>query len=131
MREQDLEILHGILAARGGFGHREHLELAWRLLERYPAAEAQHAMCSAIRHLASLHGAADKYHETITRCWVYLVALHRAGGDARSFDEFIAENPGLTDRHLLDAHYSPELISSPRARTGWAQPDRRELPRVA
>jgi hypothetical protein len=131
MREQDLDILRSVVARRGDFGHREHLELTWRYLERYEADEAQRAIAFAIRQLASAHGAPDKYHETITRCWVHLVALHRAGSEAESFDEFIAENDGLLDGHLLDAHYSPDLISSSRARTRWTEPDLRDLPQVA
>ena len=131
MREQDLDILHSVLNTRGGFGHQAHLELTWRYLQMYEPAEAQRAVATAIRHLASTHRAPDKYHETITRCWVHLVALHRAESDTESFDEFIAETRGLLDRHLLDAHYSPELISSARARARWTEPDLRDLPRVA
>lgn len=128
MCEQDLDILRSILDTRGGFGHQQHLELTWRYLHLYEPDEAQRAVARTIRQVASAHGAPGKYHETITRCWVHLVALHRAQSDAESFDEFIAENRGLLDRHLLDAHYSPELISSTRARTRWTEPDLRDLP---
>lgn len=84
---------------------------------------------SALRFgLAVQHGTPGKYHETITRSWVQLVALHWTDGKAESFDEFIADNPALLDRHLLDRHYSRELISSPRARKRWIQPDRRAFP---
>ena len=131
MRAHDLDILRSIVDERGGFGHQEHLELTWRYLRLYEPTEAQRAVGSAIRHVASSHGAPDKHHETITRCWVHLVALHRAQSDTESFDEFIAENRGLLDRDPLDAHYSAELISSPRARTQWAEPDLRDLPQTA
>lgn len=130
MREQDLEILQSIVDRRGGFGHPEHLELAWNYLQRYEVEEAHRAVRSAIRHIASAHEAQDKYHETITRCWVHLVAVHRATSDAESFDQFIAENRGLLNRHLLDGHFSPELLRSPRARARWTEPDLRRLPRV-
>jgi hypothetical protein len=129
--EPDIDILRSVLDARGGFGHREHLELTWRYLQIYEPQQAQRALATAIRHLATTHGTPDKYHETITRCWVQLVALHRAGSGTESFDEFIAENHGLLDRHLLDAHYSPELIGSLRARTRWMEPDLRDLPQAA
>jgi hypothetical protein len=131
VHQEDLDIRESVLNARGGFGHREHLELAWNYLRRYEAEEAQRAVASAIRHLATAHGTPEKYHETITRCWVHLVAVHRAGSDADSFDEFIAGNAGLLDRHLLDGHYSSGLLSSSQARTRWAEPDLHELPRVA
>jgi hemerythrin len=130
MRKQDLDILQSILDTRGGFSHREHLELVWGYLRIYEAREAHRAVASAITHVASAHRAPDKYHETITRCWVHLVALHCAESDAKSFDQFIADSPGLLDRHLLDRHYSPELLSSAEARTRWAQPDLRQLPQA-
>jgi hypothetical protein len=114
MRRPDLDILQSILAARGGFGHREHLELVWNYLRVYETEDAQRAMASAIKHVASAHGAPEKYHETITRCWVHLVAVHRAGSDADTFDEFIAGNRGLLDRQLLDGHYSRSLLGSAR-----------------
>jgi hypothetical protein len=130
MRERDEDILRSILSGRGGFGHREHLELAWNYLDVYEPDEAHDVMASAIRQLARLHGAPDKYHETITRCWVHLVAVHRASSEAQSFDRFIGENGGLLDSRLLARHYSPELISSPGARASWTEPDLRELPQA-
>jgi hypothetical protein len=35
-------------------------------------------VAAAVRHVAALHGMPDRYHETITRSWVHVVALHRA-----------------------------------------------------
>lgn len=131
MRRQDLDILQSIVAASGGFGHREHLELVWNYLRIYDVEETHRAVGAAIRHLASGHEAPDKYHETITRSWVHLVVLHRAGSDAESFDEFIAGNSGLLDRHLLEAHYSRKLLGSPEARADWTEPDLRGLPSAA
>ena len=131
MRDDDLHTLQAILDARGGFSHREHLELVWTYLGRYEPEQAQRVVADAIRHVARSHGAADKYHETITRCWVHLVTVHRARSTAGSFDDFIAENDGLLDRHLLAAHYSPELLGSPQARGEWTEPDLRPLPLAA
>ena len=56
MSDGDPELLHGIIRARGGFGHREHLELAWTYLSRYELVDAERAMASTIRHLAAAHG---------------------------------------------------------------------------
>jgi hypothetical protein len=66
MRRSDVQILDQIIRNRGGFGHREHLELAWAYLRLWPIEEAEGAMVGAIRHIARRHGAEDKYHETIT-----------------------------------------------------------------
>lgn len=131
MREPDLKILQRILDTAGGFSHREHLEQVWNFLRIYDIDTATRAVASAIRHVAAMHGGPAKYHETITRSWVHLVALHMAASKAETFARFISENPGLLDRQILDRHYSRELISSNQARIGWVQPDLRALPRVA
>ncbi len=131
MSKRDLEILEAIIASRGAFGHREHLELAWTYLKRYEGDELHRAVASAIRHVAAKHGAPGKYHETITRFWVHVVALHRAASGAASFDQFMAENPALLDSRLLGRHYSRELIGSSGARNRWAPPDLCELPSLA
>ena len=128
MRDRDLRALTRIIETRGGFGHREHLELAWTYLGRYDIETARRVMASAIRHVAELHGAPNRYHDTITISWVHLVAVHRRGTEASSFDEFIAENPDLLDRHLLERHYSLELLASEDARSRWTEPNLRAFP---
>ena len=128
MDDRDLKTLTQILETRGGFGHREHLELAWTYLDRYEIETASRVMASAIRHVAERHGAPDRYHDTITISWVQLVAVHTSHSEAGSFEQFIAENPELLDRHLLDQHYSRDLLASDRARSRWVQPNLRALP---
>jgi hypothetical protein len=131
--EGDLGILDGIVRARGGFGHREHLELAWSYLSRYERDEAQPAMAAALRHLATAHGMPGRYHDTLTRSWVHLVAVHRERWGAPTFEAFmaIADNRPLLDRHLLDGHYSSELMASDSARARWATPDLARLPALS
>jgi hypothetical protein len=82
----------------------------------------------AIRHVAARHDAPDKYHETITRFWIHLVAIHRAGSQSDSFEEFLAAHPRLLDGRLLTHHYSAELLGSDDARTRWSAPDLIPLP---
>ncbi len=128
MRKRDLQILHEILESRGGFGHREHLELAWTYVRRYPFDKAAEAMVAAIRRVARLHEAEDKYHDTITRAWLHFVAVHIQRWGAESFEEFIERNPDLLDRKLIEHFYSRELIFSESARAAWVGPDLRPLP---
>ncbi len=131
MRERDLRILHEVLESRGGFGHREHLELAWTYLGLYPVDVAAEVMAGAIRHIAQLHGAQDKYHGTITRSWFHFIAVHIQRWGAESFGEFIERNPALLDRKLIEHFYSRELILSDSARAAWVGPDLRALPALA
>jgi hypothetical protein len=110
MRNGDLEILEEIIQSGGGFGHREHLELAWTYLRVYPMDEAASVMTEAVRHDARRHGAEDKYHETITRAWLRFVAVHMQRWGAESFEAFLTANPDLLDRTLIEHFYSPGLI---------------------
>jgi hypothetical protein len=131
MRRSDLEILEEIVRTRRGFGHREHLELAWTYLRLHQIEEAERVMIAAIRHIARRHGAEGKYHETITRAWLRFVAVHMQRWGAPNFEAFIERNPDLLDRKLLEHFYSRELIFSAPARAAWVDPDLRHLPSVA
>jgi hypothetical protein len=128
MRRSDLEVLDQIVQVRGGFGHREHLELAWTYLRVYPIEEAEGVMTAAIRHIARRHEAEQKYHQTITRAWLQFVAVHMQRWGAESFEEFIERNPELLDGKLVEHFYSRELIFSDCARAVWVDPDLRPLP---
>jgi|HubBroStandDraft_1064217.scaffolds.fasta_scaffold51226_2 hypothetical protein len=132
MTDQDyLEPLSEILSVRGGFGHREHLKLAWTYLANNSVEDARRQMASAIRHVTDIHGAPDRYHDTITSSWVILVATHRRHDTAATFDQFIAKYPALLDRQLLAHHYSEELLRSTSARKRWTTPDLRSLPSIS
>jgi hypothetical protein len=132
MRDQDKAILHEILSRGEGFGHRQHIELAWRYLgQQGTLAEAADAMAEAIRAVAAAHGQDAKYHETITRAWARCVAVHAQRWPAETFAGFIERNPRLLDARLLGHFYSPERLQAPEARQAWLPPDRRPLPALA
>lgn len=114
----------------GRFGHREHLELAWRYLRASDVAVARQQMSAAIRHVAAGHGQPDRYHHTITLAWLHLVAVHVRRSRVSTFDEFIAENQQLLTRDLLSHHFSPGTLGASRARKGWVEPDLLALPSV-
>lgn len=124
-------ILHEVLARGQGFGHRQHLELAWRYLEQHEPQEARVLLADAIRKVAAAHGAPDKFHATITHAWVQCVAVHRQRWGAESFDEFIERNGALLDATLLERHFSRRLLASAGARSAIAEPDIRPLPVLA
>jgi hypothetical protein len=131
VRERDLRLVQDILEARGDFGHREHLELAWNYLRLYSIDEAGEVMSAAIRHVARLHGAEGKYHETLTRAWLHFVALHAQRWGSDSFETFLERNPDLLDTRLILHFYSRELILSEHARAALTAPDLRRLPALA
>lgn len=128
MDDEDRRVLHEILGRGEGFGHRQHVELAWRYLAMHGADLAPDAIAEAIRQVAAAHGQESRFHETITRSWVRCVAVHRERWPADTFAEFLDRNPQLLEPSLLGHFYSAELLGSPEARDHWVTPDRRHLP---
>ena len=117
-----------ILRRGDGFGHRQHLELAWRYLGVHDFKRAADAMGEAIRQVAVAHGQQGKYHETITRAWARCVAVHQRRWPGDTFAEFLEHNPQLLDSALLSHFYSPERLRTPLARQSYVEPDIRPLP---
>jgi hypothetical protein len=128
MREQDQAILHEIAGRGDGFGHRQHVELAWRYLGIHDVERAADTMGEAVRQLAAAHGQPGKYHETITRAWARCVAVHKQRWPGDTFAAFLDLNPELLDSALLSRFYSPERLRTPLARESYVEPDLRPLP---
>jgi hypothetical protein len=131
-------LMAGVLASSGGrFGHRQHVELTWLAVRRYGMPAAIRLVSDGIKRTARYAGAPQKYHETISRAWVELVAHHATGQPARragteaDFAIFAARNPLLLDKRLLTRFYHPATLASPAARTGWVEPDRGPFPWAA
>ena len=122
-------ILAEIVPPGGAFGHREHVHLAYLAVQRYGPDKAADAVAGWIHQLAAHHGAPQKFHATVTRAWVEIVAHHMAadqnGGDFASFAD---RYPPLLDKRLLTKHYSSRALASPAARTGWLEPDLAAFP---
>jgi N-formylglutamate deformylase len=121
---------HGALHDHG-FGHRDHLRMAWLYVGRHGQDEALRRAETGLRQLAAQHGHPERYSATRTAVWVGLVAHHLQGArDAQElgFEDFLQRFPRLLDGRLLDAHYSPGLLASPAGRADPAAPDRQPLP---
>jgi hypothetical protein len=127
-KKRYLRPLEDLLKRDRAFGHRQHVALAWRYLQLTDPVTAESWMREAIQHVAFKHGAADKYHETITIAWIRLVGTHVRMSGVDNFDEFIAQNADLLNPQLLDHFYSSALIQSASARQHWMEPDVAPLP---
>ena len=87
------------------------------------------AVAGWIRHLAAYQRAPQKFHATVTRAWVEIVAHHMATApQATDFVTFAGRHPALLDKRLLTRHYSSRVLASPAAKTGWAEPDLAPFP---
>ena len=111
----------------GDFHHADHVRLAWLYLRDYPLLEAIERFTTALRRFASHHGAAEKYHETIT--WAYLLLIHermQRDGKGSGWEAFRIANPDLFawKPSILERYYAPQTLASAVARKIFVLPDR-------
>jgi hypothetical protein len=78
---------------------------------------------SSIRRFAERHAVSHLYNETVTIAWVRLISTHRES----SFADFLRENESRLNLQLLHQFWTPELLTSDRAKREWVAPDRRGL----
>jgi hypothetical protein len=117
-------VLPGIVGPGGQFRHRQHINLAFYAVRRYGMPDAVSTICGWIRQIAVYERAPQKYHHTVSRAWVELVAHHVAADpDCADFDVFADRNPALLDKRLLSRHYRSSTLAAGPARRGWVEPD--------
>jgi hypothetical protein len=105
----------------GRFGHREHLELAYAAIRRFGMPAAVDRVCDRLREITQYARKPQKYHHTVSRAWMELLAYHV--NDAPTFDGVLQRNPALLDKRLLTRHYRSTTLASAEARRGWLPPD--------
>ena len=109
------------------FDHDAHVYVAWLYLKRFPLLDAVVRFTDAIRRLTVQIGVPDKYHETITWFFLFLIAERRANSRASDWFTFRRQNSDLFGRganSVLNRYYSNELLASDRARQSFVLPDR-------
>lgn len=123
------EVLTEIVPPGGAFGHREHIHLAYVAVQRYGADKAVGVVAGWLAHVTAYLRAPQKFHATVTRAWVEIVAHHMtAAPPAADFAAFADRYPALLDKRLLTRHYSSRALASPAARAGWLEPDLASFP---
>jgi hypothetical protein len=110
------------------FHHTDHVRLAWLYLRRHPVPVVLTRLSRGLRTLASARGKPDRYHETIT--WAYVFLLHERMArmeSAHDWCQFARYHPDLLDwkNNVLRAYYREETLDSDLARKIFLLPDRR------
>ncbi len=107
------------------FDHAAHLYTAWLYLEAYPE-EASDRFVAALKRLTVKLGAPDKYHDTITRFYLAMLAERREQSPDSDWQVFRRNNRDLFDRSsdILARHYSAARLGSDAARRTFLLPDR-------
>jgi hypothetical protein len=110
------------------FHHYSHLHVAWVYLnESSSVFEAAGKMSNTLRKIAAAGGNPEKYHETITLFWIYLLARARLAATGIGLEEVVHRYPRLLEKDFPLGYYSRELLFSERARKSWIEPDLKPL----
>ena len=121
-----LAALEGGALPAGAFDHAAHVRAAYLHLRRRGFIGGMAAFRANLLDYATRHGAAGKYHETITVA--FLAVIHERMHDERAgegWPEFAARNPDLFARDFLERYYRRETLASPLARAIFVLEERR------
>jgi hypothetical protein len=115
--------------------HKDHIRVAYLCLLRCPFDEALRYFRAKIMALNAAHAVPDLphrgYHETMTQAWLRLVYLSLCEyGSAETSEVFYARHPELSHKSTLRLFYSHDLLTSPRAKAEFVEPDLAPLPRT-
>jgi hypothetical protein len=119
---------HSGRIANQNFHHRDHLRLAWVQIRRLGLERASEVVTTGIRHFATQHGSAHRYHDTMTRFWLRVVGIGISRHPELRFDELLAAEPHLLDKGLPFRHWSRATMASDSAKRQWVEPDVRPMP---
>lgn len=106
-----------------GFGHLDHVRVAYELLSRQDFFDAASDYAAGIRCIAIKAGVPQKFNATITLAYLSLIA-ERMGSVAHvDCDDFVTRNPDLLAMEALGKLYSRDRLQSDLARTSFLLPD--------
>ena len=123
--------LESLTLAGADFRHRQHLEVAFWYLHSQGYEHGSEAIIRAIAVFTQHLGQTEKFHQTITLCWIRLVAAGMAEvGGCDTAEALIEHHPSLLDKELPLRFYSRARLFSDEARKQWIEPDLQPLPAI-
>lgn len=114
----------------GEFHHAEHVRLAFAYLSECPVVEALDRFVNALRKFARARGKPERYHETITFSYFFLIRERKARKPDLEWDEFARRNADLLEWSpgILRRYYQDATLRSDLARSVFVLPDRSVAP---
>jgi hypothetical protein len=108
------------------FHHADHVRLAFAYLREYPPLTALDKFCSALKQFAARLGKPEKYNETITYAYLFLIREKMAHCSGADWDEFARRNPELLvwKNGILSRYYQSKTLESDFARNVFVFPDK-------
>ncbi len=104
------------------FGHQQHIQVAFEMLNKYGYLKASSKYANAINTIASNAGATDKFNVTITFAFLSLIAERIHAEPQLDFNSFLTKNSDLLSKGVLDEWYTSEELRSDFARTNFLLP---------
>ncbi len=110
--------------AAANLPHREHVRLAFQMLQHHDFPETVLHFSHALQAMAQEAGRPERFNQTVTIAFLGLIAqrMERAAGE--DFAAFAAANADLFDKALLARWYRPGQLGSALARRAFLLPDR-------
>lgn len=107
------------------FHHQDHVRLAFAYLRTGSVLDALQRFSSALKQFATRLGKADRYHETITFAYFFLIHERMARMGPSAWQDFAAGNPDLLEKSpgILGRYYSDGTLQSDLARRTFVLPD--------
>jgi hypothetical protein len=109
------------------FHHADHVRTAFLYLCRYPALKALERFSASLIGFAAAQGQRDRYNETITWAYLFLIRERMARSRRqRAWPEFALKNGDLLDgsNAILKKYYREETLRSDLAKSVFLFPDR-------
>lgn len=108
------------------FHHSDHVRLAFCYLSGYPCLDALGRFSNTLKAYAASLGKAERYHETITHAYFFLIRERMARTRAKDWEEFALQNPDLLQwkNGILTRFYREETLKSDLARSVFLFPDK-------
>jgi len=110
---------------REEFTHEAHLRVGWIYVTRLPLGAACDTMARELLAWDIAYDLGDRYHETVTWAFMFIIHEKQLACAAKSFDEFLGANPDLMRKEppFLAAYYKDETLASDLARQNFLLPD--------
>lgn len=105
------------------FGHRQHVQVAYEMLNKYEYLQACGKYANAINTIVTKAGVPEKFNVTITFAFLSLMAerIH-SRTNWSGFEEFLVQNEDLLSTTVLGKWYSSEELQSDFARKHFLLP---------
>lgn len=104
------------------FHHRDHVQVAYELLNAHDFADATAIYAKGLRLIATKAGVPQKFNTTITFAFMSLIAERMSQTEGSDFADLLAAHPDLLSKDLLSHWYAPEQLQSDLARKIFIMP---------